>query len=311
MKVEANTGKAVKDLKSFGASVDGTKDRLSILDKQGMAVARKAFLAFSPAVVAGTAAIKKYADKVAAVGDKIAKSAKRVGVSVEQYQKLTFAFEHCAISAGTLEKASRALFGSKWEGDVEGAINHIMAIEDKTERAAEAQRIFGNRTAQAMYPLLMGTKTLAEYNAELEKLGYWSQAATDNSEDYQDAMQDFRQSLQVIQVALAEELLPVITDIIQSLTDWISSHKEQIHNFFKGLGLIFQFLAKHGEDVAAVMLGVGAALMILSGPVGIITLAVTALVAIVTALAVHWDEIKKKREKKQKISRIHLRRIKL
>lgn len=125
--------------------------------------ASKAIAAGGAVVAGASASVWAAANNVASVGDEIDKSSQKIGVSAEQYQAMAFAAEHCGFSVDAFSLAARNLENTGFDGTVWDATNAIMALEDPTERAALAQEMFGDRTAQQMMAMLNADDSLTDY----------------------------------------------------------------------------------------------------------------------------------------------------
>lgn len=194
----------------------------SALDKK-IGGLKKSFNKLGPAVAigiaAGTAAITAMTAKIIELGDNIGKAAKRMGVSAESFQKLSFAAERAGSSANDVEKAfkrmssvivdaengltesKRALAalglsfddlkGKKPEEQFDIIAERLALVEDFSLKSATAQDVFG-RAGTAIIPMLENYKQLGD---ELERVGgIMSNEAVEAAEKLKDDLTDLERT---------------------------------------------------------------------------------------------------------------------
>lgn len=198
--------------------------------KSGSGFAGKFVKASTGVIAAGSAAVIGAASKVwsaasdvASAGDAIDKASQKMGVSAEQYQVLGFAAEHSGFSIGTFQTAARKLEGTEFAGNVWDAVEAIQAIEDPTERAAAASEMFGDKVAMEMAPLLNGTDTLTDYNAQLSELGgIMSDDAVSASAAFEDNLLNIQTAIGGLSTSMLSTFLPSMNTVMEGITDVIS-----------------------------------------------------------------------------------------
>ena len=228
--------------------VSGELDKTG--EKTGKNFAGKFLSTAAAAVTAGVAVVGgaagsvwAAANKVAEAGDVIDKQSQKVGVSAEQYQAMAFAAEHCGFSVDTFTLAARNLQNTDFNGTVWDATEAVMALEDPTERAAMAEELFGDRTAQQMAAMLNADDTLTDYMGNLEGLGgLMSGEAVAASAAFEDSLADLQHAFDGVKTGLTADFLPAMSEVMQGLTEMIAGDsgglakvKEGINQFLQNL----------------------------------------------------------------------------
>lgn len=140
-----------------------------------------------------------------------------------------------------------ALFGlEKYGLDVEkaskGGMNGLLAlsdamqkVDDPTQRLRFAIQLFGEDAGVKMIPLLEGgRKAIEDYRRELERLGgVVSKKDTEIGAAYEGSVENFRRSLGGVRMAIAREVLPMLTESTDAMTEFMVSYRERIASVFK------------------------------------------------------------------------------
>nr|WP_312196575.1 hypothetical protein [Brucella anthropi] len=157
-----------------------------------------------------------------------------------------------------LEKAERtlkksfgpvgeALFGlEKYGLDVEkaskGGMEGLLAlsdamkkVDDPTQRLRFAIQLFGEDAGAKMVPLLEGGRTAIEaYRKELERLGgVVTKRDTDIGVTYATSAENFRRSIAGVKMAVAREVLPLLTESTDAMTEFMVRYRERIASVLK------------------------------------------------------------------------------
>lgn len=234
-------------------------DGVKALARMAVAAA-KAGLAFARDLVFG----------MAEAGDEIAKTAKKMGVGVEELQRLRFAAERSGASNQVLtvglKNLQKGLDDARTKGTgpfVEGldalglsldSLQGLNAEErigvlgdalanvgDDAERTALAMKLFGSRAGAELVPLLAeGTAGIKALGDEAESLGVvMGEDATSQAEAFQDSMTNFQAILTGIKQSIGTELLPIFEKMIKAVGAWIKENREliktRVKQFVKGL----------------------------------------------------------------------------
>lgn len=308
-----------RDMKGLTASIKKHQKAIGI----AMVAAGGAILA------AGVLSIKTFA----AMGDEVAKMAKRTGFSTVALSELRHAAELSGASLAGIEKASRTLSGAITDAGF-GLETYVRAfesigltyeelaqltpeeqflrvmealagVEDATLRAAIAADLMG-RSGTAMLPMLAdGAEGLKEMRQEAHSLGtVFDEEAAVKAEEMTDAMKRLGDSVSGVKMAIAEQLIPVlmpliekIKKVISNISAWMKEHPKLTQMIVLGTTALGALLVVLG-GLLLVLPGLIAALPLLGlafhaalGPIGLITLAITALIAAGVALWRNWDNI--------------------
>lgn len=235
------TVRVIGDTKPFNKSVGGIGKTLGKIAKVGAA----AFGAVGGAAIGG-------AFKVAAVGDEIAKSARKAGLAAEPFQELRFAFGQGGVEAATMDTAllkfnkrlgeSATGTGTASEAfetlgvkltDASGGVRDttatldevlpkLAAIESDAERAALAGDLFGQRAGPELAAALgQGIDGIDAARQKAQDLGIvMSEDATLAAEKFTDSWDDLKQGalgmlrdgLTPVMEMLTDKVFPFIKD---------------------------------------------------------------------------------------------------
>lgn len=182
----------------------------------------------------------------------------------------------------------------------------ITALEDDTLKAATAADLFGARMGTALLPIMdQGIDYLNEMREEAHKLNVvFTEEDAAAAVEMKDAITSLTTSIKGLMIVIAEPLLKIltplakkITDVVSSIGKWLDKHKTLktvvviASMALGGLLLVLGSLLLLLPALAAAMT-IGAAGMATIGfAVGVVTTAITALIAIGYVLWKHWDTI--------------------
>lgn len=129
-----------------------------------------------------------------------------------------------------VEKASK--------GGMEGLLalsDAMQRVEDPTQRLRFAIQLFGEDAGQKMVPLLEGGRTAIEnYRKELERLGgVVSKKDTQIGEAYVASAENFRRSIAGVRLAVAREVLPLLTESTDAMTEFLVQYRQRIAGILK------------------------------------------------------------------------------
>lgn len=198
----------------------------------------------------------KFVNEQTKAADEVFELSKKVGVGVEELQRLQYAAKMSGVSgealAGGLKKLNVNLLDMKNGGgkqarealqeiglslaDLEGksktqqigVIADAMSIvASEADRAALAGKIFGKSAG----PELAGL--LAEGSAGIEALassasGVFTEEQAQQAADYHDLLDQVDAQVGALARTLAIELLPIAKDMVQAVSDWVGENDEFI-----------------------------------------------------------------------------------
>lgn len=183
----------------------------------------------------------------------------------------------------------------------------IAGMENPTIRAAAAQEIFG-RAGMDLLPMLAdGKEGLALLRQEAHDLGIvFDQEAANKAAVFNDALTKLKGGVEGAKMGIAETLIPVLMPLIEKLVEvtkqvkaWMEAHPELARMITLVVGALGAFMLILGPLLIMLpgLIGLlpilGLAFHAALGPIGLITLAITALIAIGLLMWKEWDRITK------------------
>ena len=269
------------------------------------------------AVVSG--AVIGLSNKYATMGDEIAKTSTKLGVSTDSLQEMHYWASQNGISSSALERGvgrlnqriGRAIDGNDkyteafealnvklkdGEGNIRNTddvmketVSTLRDIEDPAIRSARASEIFGTRMARDLMPALEdGSISLEEATKRIHEMGgVMDEEATRAAEDYKDTMDDLQRVVGSVGSEFANIFIPILTDlaeklqpIIQRVSEWIKENPELVRH------IIIAAAALAGLVAGVGLLGIALPAIItgfklLLGPLGIALVIFAGLAAMV------------------------------
>jgi len=258
----ASFDKADKAIDETGKSLEETEKKAGglsgALSKVGGVLSGMATVAVGVgAALAGAAgaAVQGFA----AYGDEVAKSAVKLAVTGEELQRLRFAAGRSGVDVGSLTgaitkmntgltEAARTGKGPFADGlemagvaieDLEGMnaesrigllADALQRIEDPTERAATAAKLFGKSAGIEMAPLLKeGSDGIIGLGEKAEELGLVMSGDTlKQAEALNDAISDVGLQAKAAGVRVGAQLAPAFTDMARGVSDWVAANDQFI-----------------------------------------------------------------------------------
>lgn len=263
-------GVSVEGAKEAQDEIDGTTESAEKTDKKGSsklkAFAKAAKVAFggvavaaaasAGAILAAGAAAFSFANDQTQAMDEIAKGAKTLALSTDEYQRLTQTAEHLGTSTEDLGAGIRKLnaemlkIASGGGQDFEDKLARIgltsdmldgktttesigligdalNLIEEPAIRAARAAEIFGEDAGPKLANVLAaGTQGLQEMSAAAQ--GVFAPEDLAKAEEFQLALGDFKHLLSGVAGELAIALAPAITAVVDAISQFIAENQDLI-----------------------------------------------------------------------------------
>jgi hypothetical protein len=211
--------------------------------------------------VAGAAggAIYALAAKTAQIGDEAVKTAKKVGMTTQEYSKMAYAAGLSNVSQETLsgslkklnvniahavkgnkesqlafERAGVSIYGSN--GKLKSTNQIMLEASDMFKKMPEgiykadlAMALFG-KSGSEMVPLMeQGSEEINRLRKEAERLGIvFDDVEGNNAAAFSDSITEAKASIQGLAIAVGKHLHPILTDITKAFSGWVVENREWI-----------------------------------------------------------------------------------
>ena len=249
LKITANVKSAVNGLKKISKESKKTKKSMDKMAK-GLGGVGAAIAGLGLAVAIKT--IKTAGIELAILGDRLAKQAKMVGVTAEQYQGFEFAAKRSGTSitavANGLKKLGRVMVdarnGSRQMTETFAALGIELMKEDGTlrdvndvfldfadrsrEMGASAERtgvtmlLLGRSGTELTNMMSQGAKGVTDMKDVLEELGaVMSEDFLQASEKLVDVQADLEHAFRGVKIGAGEELIPALSEAGEQITDML------------------------------------------------------------------------------------------
>lgn len=282
----------------------------------------------STAAGAAVAGLVAMTVKSAQAADELATDAKVTGFTVEELQKLKYAADRVDVSydmmKGSISKLTKQMASGNNAFETLGisitnadgsmrsatevwyeAIAALGQIQNETERDALSMELFGKSAMEMAGIVDDGGEALKALGEEAEETGtIMSGDAVNDTVKFNDAIDKLKatasQSFMKAGATLAETLLPALeklVEIVGNVLTWFANldgTTKTVILTILGLVAALSPVLSLISTLITVLPTLKLAFTALSGPVGIIIAAVTALVAAGVALYKNWDVIKEK-----------------
>lgn len=303
------------ELKDFGSV---GKQQFKLVGDKAKEVADKTKKLSAAAAGVG-AALLGNAYNAAKTADDLNTLAKQYGVTTDQIQKMNYAQDLIDVSTedmlSSMSKLTKQMgAGSKvfeelgvsvtnTDGSFRNAedvwydaLEALSQIENETERDIIAQELFGKSAASLSGIIDDGGAALRAMGEEAESMGLiLSQDALDSANQFNDAIDRMKattsQAFLEAGASLAESLIPALESLVQNVSAVITWFGN-LDGSTQTLILVFAGLVAAISPIASLIAGISTVLMFLTGPIGIVVLAIGTLIAIGVALYQNWDDIR-------------------
>ena len=223
-----------------------------------------------------------FVDGLASKGDKIAKTAKVLGITAQEFQALSFAADRSGVSVGELESGMK--FFSKTLGeaannggnslekfnklkvklwtddsktkmrstiDILNDISKVYAnLTNGADKAFLSTQLFGRAGMGLSVMMADGSTTLSDLLKEYNELGGgFSDEGAKQAEAFKDALANLNVVFNSLKSSIGESLFPKLTEIFKSLTVGIKDKNSDLSKSFQtlteSLGKLFDSVAKN------------------------------------------------------------------
>ena len=212
--------------------------------------AKAAGAAFTVALGAVVGSVKNFANE----GDRIAKTAKKIGVGAEELQRLEFAAGRSGAAAEVLHQGLKKLALGMEEASTKGTgpfkegldalgvgvaelagmsgedrigflADKINSIQDPARRTALTMKLFGETGAELQPLLAEGSKGIAGLGREAENLGIiMSESAASDAEMLTDAISDVEKVGMALVRTIGAALSPQIQGLTKDFKGWLKEN---------------------------------------------------------------------------------------
>lgn len=231
--------------------------------------------------------VAKNLDGIRVVFDKHAEAAKKLGFSDEQVQK------GLGLLITSTQDAEVALEGSKLAMDLARA----KGIELETAQMAINMALQGSPKLLKQYGIALedGAGKVEVLDALSSRFGGTAQSMAGTLEVQTKVLAEAFDSLQE---AIGTTLLPILSQfltgtiipLIDKIKEWAEAHPTLFKNIILVVGAIGLLLAILGP-ILMILPGLMTAFTLLSGPIGLIALAIMGLIAVGILLYANWSQI--------------------
>jgi len=188
--------------------------------KKSAKAATASFTAFAAASTAAVVGITKATINLSGELNQLAKDAKRIGVSVEEYQKLNGAIG--LLTDGTVKVTDALQEYQKKTGeaspDLVALAEKFAGLDDAAERTALGMELFGARAGKQMAGALAeGGPAVQKAIDDIEQAGLVSSEAAANAEVLQDQIALASQEFGMLRTSALAPLIPVVAEAVVTI----------------------------------------------------------------------------------------------
>lgn len=207
-----------------------------------------------------------FMDEFASEGDKVAKTARLIGMSVKDFQAFSFAAERSGVSLEQFNSGmqrfsitlGKARSGDKTANQMLSALlpkelaaykderELLLDISDSYTKLSESQRnfvsqsIFGRTGVQFGEMLSSGSAGVEALLQRFEDLGGgFGDETAKNAETFKDSLTDMNVTLNSMRVLVGSELLPVFNQMFGEITKYFVENRAEIQKVVRDFGVQF------------------------------------------------------------------------
>lgn len=239
--------------------VDTKQAELAMVRFKGFMKSSAAGIAGALGLGLGAREVASFFSNLADEGDKIAKTAKKFGISATEFQRVTYAAERSGAEMSTVEQAYKKLpkvindasrgmktsqdaiksIGLSWqelekmspEQQFNAVAKAISSLENESKKTAIAQELLG-RAGADLIPMLADFDNLKR---EAEDAGIFSEEEIKAAENFKDAMLDIDKSIKSI--AFNSGAISLMANSLAQISDYVSGKTNKTIQKDKGKGV--------------------------------------------------------------------------
>ncbi|HXG47683.1 MAG TPA: phage tail tape measure protein [Methylomirabilota bacterium] len=297
--------------------------RFAAVRREASALIRPLARLFALAGVSGVGALGLAVNASARFGDEALKTARKLGVAVEEFVAWREAADESGVEQEAFELGLRkfvrntaeAVSGNKQmratfralkielrdsSGRARSTTDTLLdvadalaKIEDQNKRVQVASRLFGERSGADFLNLLQGGSDVIRKQVEFfRSLDLIDEKGAMKSEEYNDALSRLRVTIVAIRNAVAIKLLPALTEWIQRTTKLIVENKEVIterilgglRDFWSGITIVAGAISK----VVDFMGGWKVAILVVAGLISAKLIVSVVMLGLAIVKAIFW-----------------------
>jgi hypothetical protein len=170
--------------------------------------------------------VKKIVDEYSNYATAIGKAAELTGVTAEEMSRLVQAADDVFVSQENLTRGFQLALKNGFVPTIENLANlsdKLLAIENPSERAAKASKIFGRNWAELAPFLLQGGDAIRDGTAAIEDGLVVTDDAVAKNIEYKQSVDEVNDNIQALSYSAAKVLIPALTNVIDSFNVLISS----------------------------------------------------------------------------------------
>ena len=289
-KAAGDVGALNSALGKTGGVLDGLKRKMDFTHKlMGFASASVLVSNFASGVKSAVGAVENLVGVVgnfANQGDRIAKTSRLVGLSVNDYQALGAAARHAGMSTEELDSALKkfnvnlgkarsgdkaafkvfdAILGGRKVSDFKDSTELLKGVADgyaklstAEQKAFVSQELFGRSGLKMTEMLSGGSDSIQKMIEDFDALGGgFSEEGAKNAEAFDDALQDMRGTIESIKISVMQELFPTFTDLFKTVQSFVKDNgpkiKEQVGFVVNSVGGLVKGLLPYIPKVLGVV----------------------------------------------------------
>lgn len=205
------------------------------------------------------------ANSTASLGDDVAKTSAKIGITSQALQELRYAGERSGISTQKLDSSMERFvkrLGEARQGSGAAAkayeqlgldANQLAQltptqalaevadamgnVENHTDRVALMAKFFGREGVAMINMLNGGSEGLNQFARDARNVGYvLGNQAPGHAEEFKDALLDAQSSLQGMKNTIGAELMPAVTDLMRQFSGWMRENRDRVREFARTFG---------------------------------------------------------------------------
>lgn len=221
-------------------------------------------LARNTSVAVGGAAVGIFGlvNSTATLGDKVAKTADKIGLTTTALQELRYGAERSGLSTQKLDSSMERFVkrlgeGALGKGEARAAYDELglsaealskmapeqalaavaeqmKTVEGQSKKVALAAMMFGREGTDMVNMLKDGSAGLDQFSKDAVATGYvLSEEAARDAEKFKDALLDTQLGMAGLKNTIGSALMPIVTDMMKDMSGWMRENRGLVIDFSK------------------------------------------------------------------------------